>query len=1117
MQSKTTINKIKLSKLWTLTAITFLTLFTGLAGAQTYTNGPLSTGATSSTGAAAPTGYTWSEVQAGNTNAGFGANITAGFTVADDFTVPAGGWNLTTARFYAYSTGFAGTTSPFVDVRIQIFNTDPSVGSPTPIFGNLTTNRFVSSADANMYRIFNGAPGTTRRIWEIVANINTSLTPGTYWIEWQLGNGGISNFSPPATIVGQVTQAGWNGKQHDINAATWVNLLDGANAQDMPFKLDYNTGSCSGTPAPGNTIASATTICQNIPLNLSLQNATSGAGVTYQWQSSADGTTWTNITGATNATYTTTLTATTYFQCVVTCSGNNGTSTPVLINMVPCYCDAGASGSFERIGNVKLGTIDNSSTGGSGYQDFTAVSTDVIAGATMPFTVTSTNGFGGDRIKIWIDFNQDFDFTDPGEQVYLAPTNSAGPYNGTIIIPSGATLGATRMRIRLYDNTDSDNNGSCGTDNWGEVEDYTVNVTPCVPISVTTQPTSQSASCGQNATFSIALTGSAPSASWEYRTSASGIWQNVPNAAPYSGVNTNTLTITAVTSALEGYQYRAVFQGACTALDHSSIGTLTVTPLIADVNPPSATICAGTIQQLSLTNLTSTLQSSTFASGSVNLAIPSADDGSLFDSNVIPVSGIPAGSIITDFKVTLNVAHPWIGDACFVLKGPNGQVLNLDYFLTGTGGVDISTGFTNTVFSPLGTTVLNAGTNPWTGLFKADAMTATVPTGFPPSGPVGYTPTTSTWNNLYSTLNGDWTLAFYDYFDASDDGTLNNWSITISYTSPTFAEGTWTGPAGTIFTDAAATIPYTGTPATTVYVLPTEGGVNNYDVSFSTAICQSSVTTVPVTVNIPLSGTSTVDDQSACEGTGTTFSSSTPENGQPVNHQWYMSTDGGATFTEVHNGGIYSGATTASLSISSVSMGMDGYVYYDSLYIPVCNSTLHSGNGTLTVHANPTPSLSANPSALFPGISTTINVNGASGSYTWNYNGSTIGNTSSSLPVNVDELGTYNVTVVDENGCEGSSSSITIRDSVTSTLFIYPNPTNNGQFNVRYYSNSNQGGRTINVFDSKGSRVYSNTFSIFGAYTNMPVNLSNLSKGVYTVELAERSGKRIKTGRILVL
>ncbi len=130
MQSKTTLNK-RLVKLWTLTALIFLSLFSGWANAQTYTNGPLSTGATSSDGTAAPAGYTWSEVQAGNTVAGFAANITAGFTVADDFTVPAGGWNLTTARFYAYSTGFAGSTSPFVDVRVQIFATDPQNPCPT--------------------------------------------------------------------------------------------------------------------------------------------------------------------------------------------------------------------------------------------------------------------------------------------------------------------------------------------------------------------------------------------------------------------------------------------------------------------------------------------------------------------------------------------------------------------------------------------------------------------------------------------------------------------------------------------------------------------------------------------------------------------------------------------------------------------------------------------------------------------------------------------------------------------------------------------------------------------------------------------------------------------------
>src|SRR6476661_1925825 len=118
------------------TALMVFTLFClclGKINAQTYINGPLSTGATASTGAAAPAGTTWSEVQAPNVNAGFGANITAGLTIADNFTV-VGTWAVTKFTFFAYSTGFAGTVSPFNDVRLQIYNTDPSVGTPAPIF-----------------------------------------------------------------------------------------------------------------------------------------------------------------------------------------------------------------------------------------------------------------------------------------------------------------------------------------------------------------------------------------------------------------------------------------------------------------------------------------------------------------------------------------------------------------------------------------------------------------------------------------------------------------------------------------------------------------------------------------------------------------------------------------------------------------------------------------------------------------------------------------------------------------------------------------------------------------------------------------------------------------------
>jgi len=98
---------------------------------------------------------------------------------------------------------------------------------------------------------------------------------------------------------------------------------------------------CSGTPAPGNTLSSVTSVCPGVNFNLSLQNAPALTGISYQWQSSSNGTTWTNVSGATNATLTTSQTAATYYRCQVTCSGNTGTSTPVLVALSPsssCYC-----------------------------------------------------------------------------------------------------------------------------------------------------------------------------------------------------------------------------------------------------------------------------------------------------------------------------------------------------------------------------------------------------------------------------------------------------------------------------------------------------------------------------------------------------------------------------------------------------------------------------------------------------------------------------------------------------------------------------------------------------------------------------------------------------------
>lgn len=137
------------------------------------------------------------------------------------------------------------------------------------------------------------------------------------------------------------------------------------------------------------------------------------------------------------------------------------------------YCSAGGGGD-EYISGVVFGNINNTGTSASGYSDFTAMSTDVDSGNTYPITITNGNSYSSDDLGIWIDWNQDEDFDDVGENVICEGGNGAeGTFD--IVVPSDALGGETRMRIRIK-YTGSDCGSPCGTTTYGEVEDYSINV-----------------------------------------------------------------------------------------------------------------------------------------------------------------------------------------------------------------------------------------------------------------------------------------------------------------------------------------------------------------------------------------------------------------------------------------------------------------------------------------------------------------------------------------------------------------------------------------------------------------------------------------------------------------
>ncbi len=159
----------------------------------------------------------------------------------------------------------------------------------------------------------------------------------------------------------------------------------------------------------------------------------------------------------------------------------DGTVPETQATTILSYCSSTYSNTTDDwISNVTFGNINNTTgqEGSNSYGDYTSISTDVEVGTVYDLSVTFSSGTYTEHVWAWIDWNRNGVFTDAGEAYDLGDGESA-TLSTSIEVPAGAYIGEVRMRVTEEWKVDP---SPCGSGEYGETEDYTLNIIPgCTP------------------------------------------------------------------------------------------------------------------------------------------------------------------------------------------------------------------------------------------------------------------------------------------------------------------------------------------------------------------------------------------------------------------------------------------------------------------------------------------------------------------------------------------------------------------------------------------------------------------------------------------------------------
>jgi hypothetical protein len=412
--------------------------------------------------------------------------------------------NITGATSSTYTISAAAASQNGYRFRAVFTN---SVGSATTTAATLTVQ---------------SAPGVTTNPSNTTVNAGQTATltaaasgnPAPT-VQWQVSTDGGNTFNNIAGATGTtLTLSGTPASQNGtIYHAVFANSIGSATTANATLTVRY-APTVSGSPT--SQIVNAG---QSVTFTAS---ATGNPSPTVQWQVSTNGgTSFSNISGATSATYTISGT---------TASQNGYLYRAVFTNSVGSATTTAAALTVQFA--AKVSTNPTSQTAAAGQ---TATFTAAATGNPTPTVQWQVSTNGGTSYN-----------------------NLSGATSATLTL-SGVTASQNGYRYRAV-----------FTNSLGSATSTAATLTVQFAPTVTTNPTSQTVTAGHNATFTATATGnSTPTVQWQVSTDGGVTFTNI------AGATSATLTLSSVTASLNGYWYRAVFT--------NSLGSATTTAALLTV------------------------------------------------------------------------------------------------------------------------------------------------------------------------------------------------------------------------------------------------------------------------------------------------------------------------------------------------------------------------------------------------------------------------------------------------------------------------------------------------------------------------------------------------------